>query len=94
MANDRQPATPDAEDQRSLMDNLKLGGGIAGGILLVLFLAQNFEDASINILWFEATMPLFFALLLAAVLGAVATFAFGFFRRRARRVERREERRN
>ncbi len=78
----------------SVMDRIKLGGGIAGAVLLVLFLAQNSEDANITILFKDFTMPLFFALLLAAVLGAFASMLFGFFRRRARRVERREDRRD
>ena len=95
MGNDRQTPGPDiADDQRSLMDNIKLGGGIAGALLLILFLIQNSEKARINVLWMEFQMPLFFALLLAAVLGACASMLFGFFRRRARRVERREDRRN
>ena len=95
MANDRQTSGSDISgDERSLMDNLKLGGGIAGALLLILFLIQNSEEARINVLWMEFQMPLFFALLLAAVLGAFASMLFGFFRRRARRVERREDRRD
>jgi uncharacterized integral membrane protein len=79
--------TQDETPSRSLADNIRFGLGIGGGALLVLFLAQNFEDASINLLWFEFTMPLFFALLMAAVLGALATMALGFFRRRAKEAQ-------
>lgn len=83
---DKQPAG----EARSLTENVRLGLGIAGSVLLLLFLVQNFEDANINLLWFEFTMPLFFALLAAAILGALASMAFGFFRRRAKEAEQKE----
>jgi uncharacterized integral membrane protein len=70
---------------RSLTDNLKLGGGIAIIAALVIFLLQNLEDADVTFLFWEWTFPLFFALLLAAGLGAIVAWMFTTFRGRAER---------
>jgi uncharacterized integral membrane protein len=75
---------------RSLTDNLKLGGGIAIVAALVIFLLQNLEDANVTFLFWEWTFPLFFALLLAAGLGAIVSWMFTTFRGRAAR-KRQEE---
>ena len=70
---------------RSLTDNLKLGGGIAIIAAFVIFLLQNTEDADVTFLFWEWTTPLFFALLLAAALGAIISWLFTTFRGRAAR---------
>ena len=70
---------------RSPGDNLKLGGGIAVVAALVIFLLQNTEDASVTFLVWDWTIPLFFALLLAAVLGGLVTWMFVTFRGREER---------
>lgn len=70
---------------RSLTDNLKLGGGIAIIAALVIFLLQNLEDAEVTFLFWEWTFPLFFALLLAAGLGAIVSWMFTTFRGRSAR---------
>ena len=70
---------------RSLADNLKLGGGIAVIAAFIIFLLQNTEDAEVTFLFWEYTTPLFFALLLAAALGAIIAFLFATFRGRRQR---------
>jgi len=74
---------------RSVGDNLRLGGGIAVVIAALVFLLQNTEDAEVTFLFWDWTMPLFFALLSAALLGGLATWLFTTFRGRAAR--RRQE---
>ena len=85
----RRPSDYDEEDDnrslqealpgRSLTDNLKIGGGIAIIAAFVIFLFQNTEDAEISFLFWDSTMPLFFALLLAAGLGALIMWLFVTF---------------
>ncbi|MEX1253545.1 MAG: lipopolysaccharide assembly protein LapA domain-containing protein [Dehalococcoidia bacterium] len=58
-----------------------IGGGAALGLLL-LFLLQNLQDAEINFLWFEWNIPVIWALLASAAIGAVAAFAFSTLRGR------------
>jgi uncharacterized integral membrane protein len=74
----------------SLGDRLRLGAGAGGLILLVIFFLQNLQDATINILWFEWETSMIWALLVAAVLGALVALALSWFRGRAlrRRAER------
>lgn len=71
--------------ERTVTDNIRLGGGIAVVLALVLFFAQNFDDAKISFLWFDWTMPLVFALLLSAAFGGLATWLFSTLRGRAER---------
>jgi uncharacterized integral membrane protein len=66
-----------------VLDRVRLGIGIVGALLLVLFLLQNLQDAEINFLWFTWDMPMVFALVASAVLGALAWGIVGFFRRRS-----------
>ncbi len=53
----------------------KLNAGVIGLVLaaaaLLAFVVQNTEDATFNWLMIEITMPLWLALVIAAVLGAV-----------------------
>jgi uncharacterized integral membrane protein len=83
---EHQPAT----DQRSIMSQVRLWGGIACAVLLVIFLVQNLEDANVEFLFWNLEMPLIFALIGAAALGAVAVQVFGYLRRRAKDEEQRE----
>ena len=88
----RAGVTPGAEQeavQRSLAENIRLGAGIALIAALVLFVAQNFEDAEISFLWFDPEIPLAFALIISALVGALAAWLFSTFRGRAAR--RREQ---
>lgn len=54
--------------------------------LLVLFLLQNFQTAEIRFLWFTWSMSVTWALLGAAVAGAVVSIAVGTLRRRRHRT--------
>ena len=82
---------PDGQrDRPDVMSRVRLGAGIGGLILLVLFLVQNFHDANVQFLWFDVQMPMVFALLVAAACGALVTLLFGFVRGRSRRAEMRE----
>ncbi len=71
--------------ERTVTDNIRLGVGAAIVLALVLFFAQNFDDAKISFLWFDWTMPLVFALLLSAAFGGLATWLFSTLRGRAER---------
>ncbi len=72
-------------EERTVTDNIRLGGGIGIVLALVLFFAQNFDDAKISFLWFDWTMPLVFALLISAAFGGLATWLFSTLRGRAER---------
>jgi uncharacterized integral membrane protein len=78
------PQKPMAE-KRTLTDDVRLGGGIGIVLALVLFFAQNFDDAKISFLWFDWTMPLVFALLISAAFGGLSTWLFSTLRGRAER---------
>lgn len=79
-----------AVEQRSLVGQIRLWGGIGGAALLVLFLVQNLDDARVRFLFWKFDIPLIFALIASAILGAVAVQVFGFFRRRAKEAALRE----
>lgn len=64
----------------------KLNAGVIGLVLaaaaLLAFVVQNTEDATFNWLMIEITMPLWLALVIAAVLGAVIANLGGWMLRR------------
>lgn len=61
-----------------------LGALAAGG--LILFVLQNLQSVNVNFLWFEWETRMLWALIFAAVAGALATLAFSW--QRGRRRER------
>ena len=66
---------------------------IAAGVLLVVFVLQNLDDADVNFLFWDWDIAIGGVILVAAALGFVLGWGFAWMRRRARR-ERREDRRN
>ena len=66
---------------------------IVAGVLLLIFILQNRNDANVDFLFWEWDVPFGLALLVAAALGFVMGWGFAWMRRRARR-ERRQERRD
>lgn len=72
--------------ERSATDNARLGIAIALTAALVLFFAQNFDEAKISFLWFDWEMPLVVALLISALVGAAAAALLATLRGRVRRV--------
>jgi len=74
--------------ERSLSERLRLAGGIGALGLLLLFLLQNLQEATIHFLWFDWEIALILALLLAAIAGAAATWLFTSLRWRRRRETR------
>jgi uncharacterized integral membrane protein len=83
------PQAPVQVEERSLADNLRLGGGAVLLLALAIFLLQNLDDAEINFLWFDWKLPLVFALVLSAAVGSLATWLFTTIRGRSER--RRQE---
>jgi uncharacterized integral membrane protein len=77
-------------DRPGVLDRARLGIGVVGALLLIVFLLQNLQDSEINFLWFSWDMPMVFALVASAVLGALAWGIVGFVRRRARAAALRE----
>lgn len=82
------PRTGVAADERSVADTIRLGLGIALALALALFFIQNFDDADINFLWMERSIPLVFALLISAVIGGLVTWLLLALRGRSARKER------
>ena len=85
---ERNRVTEPVEEARSTTDNIRLGIGAAIVIALIVFFAQNFDDAEISFLWFGWTMPLVFALLASAAFGGIATWLFTTLRGRSDRKRR------
>lgn len=73
------------------------GGAIAslGGLgVLVVFMLQNTQDATVEFLVWDFTWPLWLLMLVSAVLGAFVWLGLGILRRHRRRKERRADRRD
>jgi len=60
---------------------------LVGIALLVIFIAQNSEEAQVELLWFEGFFPLSILIIGSALLGAVITMLGGMIVRRRRRKE-------
>lgn len=77
-------------------EGTRLSGGAIASLVgigaLLVFMLQNRESTNIDFLVFEVTWPLWFVILLSALLGALVWFGLGVMRRRSRRKERRAER--
>jgi uncharacterized integral membrane protein len=74
----------------------RLSGGalaaLSGGGLLVVFMAQNTQDVTLQFLFWSFTWPLWLLILVTATLGAVVWIGLGVLRRHRRRVARRAAR--
>jgi uncharacterized integral membrane protein len=55
------------------------------GLLLVIFILQNLDDANIDFLFWDWNVAIALAIGVAAVLGFVIGWGFNWLRRRARR---------
>jgi uncharacterized integral membrane protein len=77
---------------------IRLSGGaiaaIGGGVLLVIFMAQNTERVTLEFLFWDFRWPLWVVVLLSATVGALIWLGLGVIRRHRRRVDRREARRD
>ena len=78
------PATPQPEEM-SLSERLRLYGGLAVLVVLVVFFLQNLQEAELRFLWFEWETRVIWALLLSAAFGAIATFSVVTIRSRKSR---------
>jgi uncharacterized integral membrane protein len=65
---------------------------LAGGGLLIIFMAQNTEDVTLQFLFWSFTWPLWLFTLTVAVLGSILWIGLGVLRRHRRRQARREAR--
>jgi uncharacterized integral membrane protein len=74
----------------------RLSGGalaaLAGGGLLVVFMAQNTQDVTLQFLFWSFTWPLWLLMLVTAALGSLLWIGLGVLRRHRRRVARRDAR--
>ena len=74
----------------------RLSGGViatlGGGGLLVVFMAQNTEDVTLQFLFWSFTWPLWLFTLTVAVLGSILWMGLGVVRRHRRRRARRDAR--
>jgi uncharacterized integral membrane protein len=74
----------------------RLSGGViamlAGSGLLLVFMVQNTEDVTLQLLFWGFTWPLWLLTLTSAVLGSIIWIGLGVLRRHRRRVARRDAR--
>jgi uncharacterized integral membrane protein len=69
-------------------------GSLVGAGLLAIFMLQNRTKVRVHFLFWNFTWQLWLLILVSALLGALVWFGLGVMRRRARRKERREDRRD
>jgi uncharacterized integral membrane protein len=67
-------------EERNRVDGKTILGVVLIVIVLV-FIAQNSEDARIDFLWFNFTMALWLTLLIVFLLGMMSAFALRGFRK-------------
>jgi uncharacterized integral membrane protein len=65
---------------------------LAGGGLLVVFMVQNTDDVTLQLLFWSFTVPLWLFTLIVAILGSIVWIGFGILRRHRRRKARRDAR--
>ena len=58
---------------------------IAAGILLLIFIAQNLDDANVDFLFWDWNIAIAVAIVVSAALGFVIGWLVAWLRRRARR---------
>jgi uncharacterized integral membrane protein len=92
-----QPTQPPPGPRPSPEEKAGLGFGaiasLTGAALLLIFMLQNRQDVRIHLLFWNATLPLWFIILGSALAGAIVWLGFGVLRRHRRRVARRHARR-
>ena len=82
---DNRPAPTPQPDEMSFSEKLRLYGGIAIIIVLIVFFLQNLHEAEVRFLWFEWTTRVIWALIVSSVFGAIATLSVVTIRSRAAR---------
>ena len=80
---ERRAAQIEIEEPRSALSQIRLGLGVAGLALLILFLVQNLQHVDVNFLWFEWHVRLIYSLIATAFLGALTSMLLSFIRRRS-----------
>jgi uncharacterized integral membrane protein len=90
------PGPASTADPAGASPRARLSGGLvatlAGGGLLIAFIAQNSQDVTLQFLFWSFTWPLWLFTVVVAVLGAVLWIGLGVLRRHRRRVARRAQR--
>jgi uncharacterized integral membrane protein len=66
---------------------------LVGGGLLLVFVLQNTKSIDVDFLFWTVTWPLWFLIVVSALLGALTWFGMGVVRRHRRRALRRANRR-
>ena len=76
-----------SEDREYTEKGTSFGAIVAGivAVAAVIFVFQNGEEASVNFLFFSATVPLSLVIIISMVLGAVLGWVLAYMRRRKRR---------
>ncbi|MBF6600378.1 MAG: hypothetical protein IVW36_07710 [Dehalococcoidia bacterium] len=74
------------QPEGSTWSRIKLVIGLVALGALILFLLQNFQGAEVNFLWFTWRTRVVWALLGAAIAGAIATILWGTLQARGRRA--------
>jgi len=92
----QQSPSPANTGSGSARASARLSGGViatlAGGGLLIVFMAQNRENVTLQFLFWSFTWPLWLFTVVVAVLGSILWIGFGILRRHRRRVARRDAR--
>ena len=75
MSQEPRTTTPTGpQEQRDVLDQLKMAGVLIAGVALILFFFQNLQHVQIHFLWFDWNTQMIWALIASAALGAVGIF--------------------
>ena len=67
--------------------NARMVLGFLAAVALIVFIAQNTDDAQVNFLWMDWSIPLFLLLLITVALSALCTVIISWLMSRRRHPE-------
>lgn len=86
--NDAVPERPPSFEYRREGLGPKATAAVVAGVLLLIFVLQNLEDANVDFLFWDWDVAIALAIAIAAVLGFVMGWFLSWIRRRAKRDQR------
>jgi uncharacterized integral membrane protein len=70
----RHTPASEPQEQRDVLDQIKMAGVLIAVTALILFFFQNLQHVQIHFLWFDWNTQMIWALIASAALGAIGIF--------------------